>query len=127
MKTASKLSIQRLDRTGMAVSVVRAIHCAIMPLILGSLAAAGVSWPYNEAVAWTILAASVAIGTAGLHPAYRARHRKNRCLGLFPVRRSQHPARATVSVLLRPPNRNVAGSPSDTETIGWSKSRSFLS
>ena len=67
----------------MAVSVVCAIHCVVLPLFLGSLAAAGVAWLHNEAFEWTILASSVAIGASGLLPAYRTRHRKKRCLGLF--------------------------------------------
>jgi hypothetical protein len=83
VKNASEHSIQRLDRAGVAVSVVCAIHCVVLPLFLGSLAAAGVAWLHNEALEWTILAGSVAIGVSGLLPAYRARHRKKRCLGLF--------------------------------------------
>jgi MerC mercury resistance protein len=83
MKTASEHSIQRLDRAGMAVSFVCAMQCAIMPLVLGSLASAGVAWLHNKTLEWTILGASVVIGISGLMPAYRTQHRKKRCLWLF--------------------------------------------
>ena len=37
------------------------------------------------------------------------------------------PIRLVLSVRVNPPNRNTAGMPSETETIGDRKSRSFLS
>ncbi|MCU1339360.1 MAG: hypothetical protein JWO19_4941 [Bryobacterales bacterium] len=67
----------------MAVSLLCAIHCVVLPLALGSLAAAGLSWLHNEALEWIILAGSLIIGVCGLLPAYRTRHRKKRCLWLF--------------------------------------------
>ena len=67
----------------MAVSALCAIHCVVMPLIVGSLAAAGIGWLHNEALEWLILGTSLAIGLRALLPALRHRHGKKGCLWLF--------------------------------------------
>ena len=67
----------------MAVSVLCAVHCVVMPLIVGSLAAAGIGWLHNEALEWLILGSSLAIGLRAFLPAFRRRHGKKRCLWLF--------------------------------------------
>ena len=83
MKTAPAASIKHLDGAGMAVSAVCAVHCVVMPLIVGSLAAAGIGWLRSEALEWLILAGSLTIGLRALLPAFRHRHGKKRCLWLF--------------------------------------------
>ena len=83
MKTSSESSIRRLDGAGMAVSAICAVHCVLMPLIVGSLAAAGTGWLRNEALEWLILISSIIIGLRALLPAIRHRHGKKRCLWLF--------------------------------------------
>ncbi|MBZ5634498.1 MAG: MerC domain-containing protein [Acidobacteriia bacterium] len=82
MKTAPEASIN-LDGAGMAVSALCAVHCVVMPLIVGSLAAAGIGWLHNEALEWLILGSSLTIGLRALLPAFRHRHGKKRCLWLF--------------------------------------------
>jgi hypothetical protein len=75
--------LKRLDSAGMVASTVCGIHCAAMPLLVGVLAAAGVSWIKNEALEWAILAVSVCIGLFALLPSYRRVHRRRSCLWLF--------------------------------------------
>jgi len=82
MNTTSEAT-KHLDGAGMAVSALCAIHCVLMPLIIGSLAAAGIGWLRNEALEWLILVVSFTIGIRALLPAFRHRHRKKRCLWLF--------------------------------------------
>jgi hypothetical protein len=67
----------------MLASTLCGIHCAAMPLLIGALTAAGVSWIKNEALEWAILAASVCIGLLALLPSYRRVHRRRSCLWLF--------------------------------------------
>lgn len=76
-------SLRRLDNAGIAASVLCALHCVALPLVLGGLTAAGVEWIRNEAFEWAILAGSLAIGFFGLLPAYRRVHRHKSCLWLF--------------------------------------------
>lgn len=83
MTTTSEAPVKHLDRAGVAVSALCAVHCVVMPLIVGSLAAAGIGWLRNEALEWLILAGSLAIGLRALLPAFRHRHGKKRCLWLF--------------------------------------------
>jgi hypothetical protein len=47
VKTAPEASIKHLDRARKAVSALCAVHCVVMPLIVGSLAAAGIGWRHK--------------------------------------------------------------------------------
>jgi hypothetical protein len=76
-------SLEALDRAGMAASVLCAIHCIALPLLLGSLTAAGIGWLRYEGVEWAILTGSAAMGLFGLLPGYKRVHRHKRCLWLF--------------------------------------------
>jgi hypothetical protein len=73
------VSTRILDVAGTATSLACAIHCALAPLLIGTLAA-GLG---NETWEWVIVAVSLCIGVGSLLPAYRKQHRKRRCLGLF--------------------------------------------
>jgi MerC mercury resistance protein len=75
--------LKRLDSAGMLASTLCGIHCALMPLLIGTLTAAGISWIKNEALEWAILAISLCIGLFGLLPSYRRVHRRRSCLWLF--------------------------------------------
>jgi hypothetical protein len=74
---------KHLDAAGMSVSVLCAVHCIVVPLLAGTLTAAGIGWVHNEVVEWLLVAVSCAIGVYSLFPAFHQRHGKKRCLGLF--------------------------------------------
>lgn len=83
-------SLRQLDHAGIAASVLCAIHCIGLPLLLGALTAGGltatgVAWLRNEWVEWFFLASSLSIGVFGLLPGYRGVHRHKRCLWLFSI------------------------------------------
>jgi hypothetical protein len=89
MKTP-EASLTKLDNAGIAASVLCAIHCIALPLILGGFAAEGltassVGWLRHESVEWAILASSLTIGLFGRLPGYRMVHRHKKCLWLFSV------------------------------------------
>ncbi|HEY4359574.1 MAG TPA: MerC domain-containing protein [Bryobacteraceae bacterium] len=80
---ATDTVLKKLDSAGIAASTLCAIHCVVMPLLLGGLTAAGVGWLHDERLEWAILAGSLAIGLFGLLPAYRRVHGHKGCLWLF--------------------------------------------
>jgi hypothetical protein len=82
MKTPDA-ALKKLDAAGVAASTLCAVHCVALPLVVGSLTAAGVAWLRSDALEWVILAVSVLIGLKALFPAYRQVHRHQRCLWLF--------------------------------------------
>jgi hypothetical protein len=89
MKTPNT-SLKTLDHAGITASVLCAIHCIVLPLLLGGLTAGGltatgVAWLRNESVEWVFLISSFSIGVFGLLPGYRRVHRHKRCLWLFSI------------------------------------------
>jgi hypothetical protein len=72
-----------LDSAGMAISVICAIHCVILPLAVGVLPASGLAWVQSEAYEPVIVGSSLVIGIFSLLPAYRRVHRNHNCLALF--------------------------------------------
>lgn len=89
MKTPNT-SLKTLDHAGIAASVLCTIHCIALPLLLGGLAAGGLTatglgWLRNESVEWVFLISSLSIGVFGLLPGYRRVHRHKRCLWLFSI------------------------------------------
>jgi hypothetical protein len=83
--TARAESLRKLDHAGMAASILCAIHCIALPLLLGGLTATGVGRFRNEALEWAIVAGSFVIGLFALLPSYRRLHRHKRCLWLFGI------------------------------------------
>ena len=67
-----------------------------------------------------VVLAVLQFGDAVIEEPRRCRPRRRR-------RRGARPNFLTGSLRFSPPNWKVAGSPSETETIGWARSRSFLS
>lgn len=62
--------------------VICAIHCAVTPLIIGTLAALGAGWIASGKLEWSVVALSGAIGPLTLVPGY-GKHRRRRSLLLF--------------------------------------------
>jgi len=54
-----------------------------LPLLVGTVAASGLTWLYKEGLEWGFLGASAVLGCASLVPAYRHLHRSKRCFALF--------------------------------------------
>jgi hypothetical protein len=73
------VSTRILDVAGTATSLACAIHCAVAPLLIGTLAARLA----NENWEWVIIVISLCLGVGSLLPAYRKQHGKRRCLSLF--------------------------------------------
>ncbi len=71
-----------LDRYGMALSIGCAIHCAVLPVALSAMTAAGLAWVASEELEWTILICTFLIGSTRLVQSY-LHHRHTECLMLF--------------------------------------------
>jgi hypothetical protein len=63
MEPSGVNSVRVLDRAGMSASLVCAVHCAVLPLLLAALAAVGLAWLDSAWVGWTmvVFAAVVAL------------------------------------------------------------------
>ncbi len=79
--TGKRMAI--LDRCGIAVSAVCAVHCVATPLAFGGLLAVPLGRLQGESAEAVLLILSALIGFASLTWAYRARHRRRRCLATF--------------------------------------------
>lgn len=73
-----------LDRCGMALSLGCAIHCALLPLAMTFLTAAGLAWIAGPELEWAVLGGTLLVGSYQLVRSYR-RHKRVECLGLFAV------------------------------------------
>lgn len=73
-----------LDRLGIIVSGFCAIHCLVMPLLLGALPAASLWWVAGNRIEFVIIIAACALASLSLVPAY-FRHRNSSPIQLFAV------------------------------------------
>lgn len=64
------------DRVGMWLSYGCAVHCALMPFVIGYLAVNGMGWIAEETTEWTIIIASLSIGLFRLSWSYFKDHRQ---------------------------------------------------
>lgn len=71
------------DRVGMWLSYGCAVHCALMPFIIGYLSLNGMGWLAEESTEWTIIAASLSLGLIRLTYSYFKEHRKPEPVLLF--------------------------------------------
>jgi len=83
MKSAVLLAKPALDRAGFWISAACAIHCAVLPFALTILAVTGMSWVAAPGMEWTILGASLVIGSSRLIFSYLKEHRRLDSLALF--------------------------------------------
>ena len=74
-----------LDRVGMASSLVCAVHCAVLPLLVGLVPLVGASLFEDRRTEWAFVAISFAVGITSLLPSYFSKHRKARPLMLFVI------------------------------------------
>jgi len=59
-------TVRRLDRVGSAVSSLCAVHCLLVPFLLGALPVIGLSFLIEPAFEWTIIGSSALIGVLAL-------------------------------------------------------------
>lgn len=75
-------SPEQLDRVGAMASLICAVHCAIMPLIVTLLPLLGLSFLADSRVEWALVGLSAVLGVTSLCLGYRE-HRSRRALGVL--------------------------------------------
>ena len=73
----------RLDRCGATVSLVCAVHCAVMPFVVGSLPLIRLSFLADEQTEWAFVSVALGLGITSLLPSCLRRHQQARPLLLF--------------------------------------------
>jgi hypothetical protein len=71
------------DKVGMWLSYGCAIHCALMPFVVGYLAVNGMGWIAAESTEWAFISASLSIGLIRLSWSYWKDHRQPKPVILF--------------------------------------------
>jgi hypothetical protein len=71
----------RLDALGMTASTLCAVHCALMPLLVGALSLAGIAGLASEATEWAFLLVSLCLAGTSLSLGHR-QHGSLRALSL---------------------------------------------
>jgi hypothetical protein len=72
-----------LDKTGVAVSWLCAVHCLAMPFLISFLPLIGISFLAGEGFEYIFIGISIVLAMLSLLPAYFKQHRKIRTLLLF--------------------------------------------
>lgn len=73
------------DAMGIATSVLCAIHCALLPVLLSSLPLLGSNVIHNDFFEWTMIAIAFFIGVFSLSHGYKTHHRKKTPVVLFSI------------------------------------------
>jgi hypothetical protein len=73
---------ETLDKVGATASLLCAIHCALMPLVITLLPLVGLSFLADSRVEWALIALSATLGVTSLCLGYRE-HRSRRALGVL--------------------------------------------
>jgi hypothetical protein len=71
------------DRLGMWLSYGCAVHCALMPFVIGYLSLNGMGWIAEESTEWTIIACSLSLGLIRLSYSYFKEHKQMEPVLLF--------------------------------------------
>ncbi|MFN7542879.1 MAG: MerC domain-containing protein [Acidobacteriota bacterium] len=71
------------DKVGMWLSYGCAVHCALMPFVVGYLAVNGMGWIAEESTEWAIITASLSIGLIRLGWSYFKDHKQPEPVVLF--------------------------------------------
>jgi hypothetical protein len=66
----------RLDNAGMTASILCAIHCAIVPLLITVLPLAGLGFLANPLIEWSMIIFAVFIGSYAIGLSYLRTHRR---------------------------------------------------
>jgi MerC mercury resistance protein len=73
-----------IDRTGMVISCLCAVHCALLPIVAGILPLIGLGLLAAEETETALMGSSVALGSIGLGLGY-GRHRSSRALVVLAI------------------------------------------
>jgi hypothetical protein len=84
MKIQTHAKCDWLDAGGVATSVLCALHCALMPIIVTVLPVIGLGFLASEAVEWGLITLSALLGISSLCLGYRE-HRSHQALGILAV------------------------------------------
>jgi hypothetical protein len=66
----------RLDNAGMTASILCAIHCAIVPLLITMLPLAGLGFLANPLIEWSMIIFALCVGTYAIGLSYFRTHHK---------------------------------------------------
>lgn len=83
-RPAISVNGDRLNKTGAFASLLCAIHCALMPLLITLLPLVGLGFLATEPVEWALVATSAVLGVSALRLGYRE-HGKRRALAVLAV------------------------------------------
>lgn len=72
----------RLDKVGATASLVCAIHCAVMPILVTLLPLVGLSFLANQWAEWVLVGCSAVLGVSSLCLGYRE-HKSRRALAVL--------------------------------------------
>ncbi len=78
----AKSEPRSLDRIGMLLSSACAIHCILMPFVVGSLVYMGAEWVASETTELLLIGSAFLVALASLLPSYR-QHRNPSALLFF--------------------------------------------
>lgn len=73
----------RLDQAGIVASLLCAVHCAFMPLLVSLLPLWGLSRLADEGTEWLLLGAALCIGLCNLLPGFWRHHRHWQPMSVF--------------------------------------------
>lgn len=73
------------DAVGIATSILCAIHCALLPLVLTSLPLLGINIIHNGTFEWIMIGLAFLIGVYSLSHGYRKHHRSLSPVLLFSI------------------------------------------
>lgn len=73
------------DGLGILTSIICAIHCALLPLILSSLPVFGVNIIHNAVFEWLMILMAYIIGSYSLYHGYMKHHRRMLPVVLFTI------------------------------------------
>jgi hypothetical protein len=73
------------DGLGIATSIICAIHCALLPLVLSSLPFFGINIIHNLVFEWAMIALAFVVGCYSLYHGYIRHHRSLRPVMLFAI------------------------------------------
>lgn len=73
------------DAVGIGTSVLCAIHCALLPVIVSSLPVLGINIVHNLVFEWSMIALAFVVGSYSLFHGYKKHHRSLKPVLLFSV------------------------------------------
>lgn len=73
------------DLMGIATSVVCAIHCALLPVLIAAFPVLGISVNHNGVFEWTMISLAFVVGSYALFHGYIKHHRNSAAVIVFSI------------------------------------------